>query len=142
MSADINDNHHVARYCKSRDVENELPNISAFLLRSNDKCCLSVNWLEYFETSDQKTAIDKIREVVGKKLRLDSEGIFIVLDVGGTKNTIYAIHTHMLQIKRDPKSKDRSHSCIILPESNQYLISKALADNARNIVQGVYPAVQ
>ncbi len=59
---EIDENHHVSRYCKPRFIDDGLPIAEAFALRDKEEY-LSVNWLEYFDTLNLTQAVDCVRQV-------------------------------------------------------------------------------
>ncbi len=75
--------HHVARYCRPRDIAADgIIEEGAFLLRSAEEY-LSTNWLEYFHDSDRQSQISGAQHALADKgFRVRPTASFAVLNVG------------------------------------------------------------
>lgn len=106
---EIDEKHHVSRYCKPLSIEDGLPGAEAFELRNNEKY-LSVNWLEYFSTPDLAQAIDCVRQAFRNKgYSVGIKGRFVSLKVCKLKEVI-SNHTDLsVRIVRIPEENDPSH---------------------------------
>ena len=56
----VPDSDHVARYCKPSSVDEDLPVLTAFLLREGEEY-ISVNWLEHFGMQGLNAAVGHVR---------------------------------------------------------------------------------
>lgn len=64
MSLNV-DKHHLVRYCKKTHIENGIPTIAAFILRSQKtppEVSLSTDWYEYFKHDHYKNIIDAMKD--------------------------------------------------------------------------------
>ncbi len=79
------DSHHVARYCRPRDIGNSgIPIPAAFYLRPGEEY-LSTNWLEIFHGSERSAQIDGVRRALSDKgFRINRNAVFATLNVGIT----------------------------------------------------------
>ena len=85
---EIDEKHHVSRYCKPLFIDDGLPSAEAFVLRDNEEY-LSVNWLEYFNTPNLTQAIDCVRQVFRDKgYSVGIKGKFVSLKVRELKDVI------------------------------------------------------
>ena len=76
------EHHHVARYCRGRDMANGIPRENAFRLRPGEEY-LSTNWLEHFHDADRQAQIAGVRQALSDKgFRVRSSAVFAVLNVG------------------------------------------------------------
>ena len=74
---------------------------------------LSVNWVEYFETTDIAAAIDKIREAFRSKgCRLRASGRFVILGIEEINLIGIEKARCSLHVKHLPLEDDRSHAGI------------------------------
>lgn len=112
MISDIGDADHVARYCSPRKLEEDgTPAPGAFKLRDSDNCCLSVNWLEYFEAQSIDDNISYARRELCQ-LDLKKNGRLAVLNVGMAKRATKTTNKVDISVRRDPHNGYRSHACI------------------------------
>ena len=81
----LTDSHHVARYCRPRDIGNDgRPIPTAFYLRPGEEY-LSTNWLEYFHGSERSAQIAGVRRALSAKgFRINRSAVFATLNVGVT----------------------------------------------------------
>ena len=129
------DSDHFARYCSPDKVVEGLPSGGAFKFRKKrDKDGISGNWLEYLDKKDRSSALDKVREIVGGKLKVYPEGRFVVLNVGQIKNKMNARGYNII-IKYAPTS-DKSHALLGCDDLSVLI---EIAEFIRE--QDVYPAV-
>lgn len=110
--AALPDNDHVARYCKPSTVDQGMPLVGAFQLRSGESY-LSVNWLEHGDTRDIAAAMRTVRDkFLGRGYGLRRNGRFAVLNVGSAKNAVSQALGHSLNIDHMPRDDDQSHAGI------------------------------
>lgn len=84
---ELSPSHHIARYCRRRDVRNNgaVPP-AAFELRPGEEY-LSTNWMEYFHESHRQTQIAGVRETLAEKnFRVSRTASFVVLNIGVAVN--------------------------------------------------------
>ncbi len=81
----LEDSHHVARYCRPRDIGNDgRPVPAAFYLRSGEEY-LSTNWLEVFHDSERSLQIAGVLQALSDKgFRVSRNSAFATLNVGTT----------------------------------------------------------
>jgi hypothetical protein len=104
---------HVSRYCKPSTVEDDLPSVSAFMLRTGEDH-LSVNWLEYFGVLDKPAAIQRIREAFHSKgYRLRKGGRLAVLNIEGIRVIAQESAQNSLRVEHLPREDDPSHAGIL-----------------------------
>ncbi len=130
---------HVSRYCKPTTVEDDLPSVSAFMLRTGEDH-LSVNWLEYFGVLSRHTAVQRIREAFqSKDYRLGKSGQLAVLNVAAISNIAHEIAHGSLRVEHLPLEDDPSHAGILGYSADDFEIAVEI----RAIVgrEDVYPAV-
>jgi len=109
FGVEIDEEHHVSRYCKSRFIDEGLPISDAFKLRDKEEY-LSVNWLEYFNTPNIVQAIDCVRQVFRDKgYSIGREGRFVSLKVRKIKNVILKHSDRPARVMHLPTKKDPSH---------------------------------
>ncbi len=74
--------HHVARYCRARDMVNGAPKENAFRLRPGEEY-LSTNWMEYFHDTNRRSQIAGVLQALADKgFRVSRTASFAVLNVG------------------------------------------------------------
>ena len=107
--AEVDEKHHVSRYCKPRFIDDGLPVAGAFALRNNEEY-LSVNWLEFFDTLKLTQAIDCVRQVFrNKDYSVGINGRFVSFKVRKLKEVI-SNHTDLSpRVVRIPVENDPSH---------------------------------
>lgn len=130
------DTDHVARYCKPGCVDqyDDTPLACAFQVRKFETL-LSVNWLEYFKTSSEAEAVDRVRAVLRKKLSLKDGGRIAVLNVRDARDAT----ERDLEVTHHPTGNDRSHAGISGYKAKDDWTESFLAGLAA--ARLVYPAV-
>lgn len=104
---DLPEQHHVARYCRPKHVQDGIITAVAFELRDNEEY-LSTNWMEYFEGRESiRQQLECVREAMQNNYTLSPNGKFARLNVGAIKNSMYH-----LQIKHIPEPTNPSHAGI------------------------------
>ena len=79
---ELSPQHHVARHCRRRHIEDVKPTTEAFKLREGE-AFLSTNWLEYFHQSERVAQLEGVRRALTNKgFQLRSTAHFAVLNVG------------------------------------------------------------
>ena len=75
--------HHVARYCRRRDISTDgIPEDGAFRIRPGEEY-LSTNWLEHFHDSERSAQIAGVRQsLADKNFRVSRTALFAVLNAG------------------------------------------------------------
>ncbi|MXX97307.1 MAG: hypothetical protein F4065_08815 [Rhodothermaceae bacterium] len=141
-SLEIGEDHHVARYCKPSAIGDDgLPLATAFELRDRDDH-LSVNWLEFFETTDLPQAIDYVRQAFReKKFGVRRNGKFVSLQVGMVKEVILRNSDLPAKIIHLPEQNDPSHSGVFGYTASDELISTEISElvHAEDIHPGKSP---
>lgn len=100
------------------------PMALAFELKGHD--FLSVNWLEHFECDDIAEAIDRVREVLMRKLRIKRTGRIISLRVIDVKRVIYYHGSSVPKIELLCDDEDDPSHCGIFgyTDSNELVATK------------------
>ena len=120
--------HHVARYCRPRDIGDDgvlIP--TAFRLCPGEEY-LSTNWLEHFHDFERSAQINGVRRaLVGKGFRISRNAAFAVLNVGIatvlSRNALnVAIQFVVLGERHDP-----SHTGIYGYAAQNAAVAEALA---------------
>lgn len=134
----IGEKHHVTRYCKPMSVDdNGLPMASAFKLRYKEEY-LSVNWLEFFETSDLPQRIDFVRKAFrDKNYTIKPNGRLAVLRVGEVKDLISRLGLYPVRVEHLPGKNNPSHSGIFGYTASDRLIALEIAGLVR--ITDMYP---
>jgi len=103
------DSDHIARYCRPGCVNqyDNVPLACAFQIRKGE-AFLSVNWLEHFDASSEAGAIDEIRAVLRRKLRLRMRGRIAVVNVRDARDAT----EREFQVTHQPTDNDRLHAGI------------------------------
>jgi hypothetical protein len=111
---ELDSSHHIFRHIKKSWMEGD--SISPFAFRLSEKDGqfeegLSVNWVEYFETTTAQEAVAPLRELLVKKGRkVGGESKFALLNVGQAKT---AAATYVaVSIVRDEEEDDASHALV------------------------------
>ncbi len=130
-NSEISEDHHISRYCKPSAVgDNGLPLAAAFELRDGEDY-LSVNWLEFFETSDLSQAIDFVRQAFKKKkYEVRPNGKFVSLQVGKVKEVILRNGHLPVKIIHFDEEDDPSHGGVYGYTASDELISTEIAELA------------
>ena len=130
---EIDENHHVARYCKPPCVGADgLPLACAFQLRLklNEKY-LSVNWLEYYNELNLAKAVDCVRQAfLNKGYKPARSGRFAVLQVNQMKSVISGLSSKPFRVKYLPKAKDPSHTGVFGYTASDKLIALKISELA------------
>lgn len=133
--------HHIARYCKPTDIEDEQILATAFKLRVNDNS-LSVNWLELLGHSSREKEIAELRRIYSAKLSLGARAQIAILNVGEVCNKVLTESPdgRNLEVLHDPefteKYSDPSHSGIYNLRQDDELIAELILET----VLETYPA--
>ena len=131
------DKDHISRYCSPRQVENGLPLAAAFEMRSATEEYLSVNWLEYWKTSDRQNALVHVRAEL--ELKVKKAGRFAVLNVGEVKASIESITRRSATVTHEPTSKMESHAGVFGFDHSDLAVSVELARRVTS--SDVFPAI-
>lgn len=138
------DGDHIARYISpSRHSDGEIHG-TAFQLKSSDGGYLSVNWLEFFSSTDRYNQINSLREAFQRKgYSVRKSALFSVLKISGLIDYVAAGSdpTVLLSAHHIPLENDPSHAGISGIPSDDYdmFISQLIAEYANE--QESYPAV-
>ena len=105
--------HHVARYCRRRDIRNNgALSPAAFELRPGESY-LSTNWLEYFHNFDRQSQIAGVRQALADKgFRIRPSAAFAVLNVGDATDACRAELNRNIQFTALGEQHDPSHTGI------------------------------
>lgn len=125
--------HHVARYCRARDMVNGLPQENAFRLRSGEEY-LSTNWLEHFHGSDRQVQIAGVRTALtGKGFQIRPGTAFAILNVGAATTACKADLNVDIQFTVLGESHDPSHTGIFGYTAEDTDTAAVLAKLAREV---------
>ena len=139
----IPDPHHIARYCKPSDIEDEQIIATAFKLRDLDNS-LSVNWLEFLNCPNREKEIAELRNILSTKLTVRARAKIAVLNVGEVCEKVLneSPDRRNLKVLHDPefteKYSDPSHAGIY----NLRYDDELLAELILEAVCEAYPACQ
>ena len=111
---------HVARYCKPSEVDHgtDKPKVGAFQRKvdassKKKEDYLSVNWLEYFDTPDRRSAVECVRRAFRtKNYSVRGNGRFVTFNVAAAKSAALAVSGSELFFTHLPCDDDPSHSGI------------------------------
>ena len=105
--------HHVARYCRRRDIRNNgAVSPAAFELRPGEEY-LSTNWLEYFRNLDRQSQIAGVRRALTDKgFRIMPSAAFAVLNVGDATDACQTELNRSIQFVALGEPHDPSHTGI------------------------------
>jgi hypothetical protein len=137
----IPDENHLARYCKTTQIDNGEIQASAFLLRNNEEG-LSVNWLEFLQCISRESEIAKIRDIYYSRFgRIGAGAKIAVLNAGETRNKVREETTDSrnLDVIHFPfidDDEDDSHSEIRNMRPDEELIAELIAET----VHSTFPA--
>ncbi len=132
---ELSGHHHVARFCRRRDIADGIVARSAFLLRPGEEF-LSTNWLEHFHDSDRQEQIIGVhRALTDKGFRVRRNTAFAVLNVGVAIGACKSDLNLDIQIVALGESHDPSHSGILGYTADDTDTAAALARQ----VQEVHP---
>ena len=104
-------NHHVARYCYGKGIDDGQIIGAAFLPRPTH-AYLSVNWLEYLECPDRPSEINEVRKRYATRFNLNKKDKIALLNVGATclKVAEKSEDHRCLNATHEPEPTDDSHS--------------------------------
>lgn len=136
----------MARYCKPRYVEGELPDYRVFMLRREDdppEKYLSGYSVEYFKKDNVDDALKEICRIMKMETnpcsyQVKPSGRFAVLNVAFIINTVYEFTQYMMEVKRDDDDQcPEPHLGIFVPEDieENRLIALYLEDKIRDMEQ-------
>ena len=136
---DLPDSHHVARYCRRRDIGSDgVPLETAFYLRTAEEY-LSTNWLEYFHDTDRRLQIDGVAQVLlDKGFGVRRTASFAVLNVGAAISACREYLNLDIQFVTLGESHDPSHAGIYGHADRHNAVAAMLA--ALVSPDEVYPA--
>lgn len=113
LGDEIDEEHHISRYCSPLLVVNGLPAAEAFFLKRGEKY-LSVNWLEYFDTQDLVQAIDRVRQIfIDKGYGIKVNGRFASFQVRKVIDIISSHSRISAKVIHKPEKNDPSHCGVI-----------------------------
>ena len=113
LGDEIDEEHHISRYCSPLLVVNGLPAAEAFSLKRGEEY-LSVNWLEYFKTQDLAQAIDRVRQIFHNKgYDVKENGKFASFQVRSVIDIISSHSRTSAKIIHKPEEVDPSHCGVI-----------------------------
>jgi hypothetical protein len=127
--SDLDHSHHIFRHIKKSWTEGDFIEPAAFRLREENgqfEKGLSVNWLEYFQTSTPQDAIAPLRDILMKKGRsVGGESKFALLNVGVAKNAAARYIPVAIVLKEE--DNDPSHSLVKGYEAYNDQVAEELA---------------
>ncbi len=131
----LREQDHISRYCAPKTAPDGQPTAASFMLRPTDPG-LSVNWLEYFDLSDQPAQIAQVRQTIGLTLR--ANGKFAVLNVGEVIDHVEKNDPNgrVLDVLHEPQEEDESHAGIYGYGIEDLLVANLIAE----VVIEIYPA--
>ena len=124
----IPDQHHVARLCFKKTIQDGKLTATAFLPRPGENY-LSVNWLEYLKCKGRTEEIVSIRETYNSKFdKLKNEARIAVLNVGVTREKVQSDSSdnRSLDFSHVPGIDDVSHSGIFNFENKDLEIAQLI----------------
>ena len=129
----LSKHHHVARYCRVRDMVNGVPQENAFRLRPGEEY-LSTNWLEHFHEFERPAQIAGVLQALSDKgFRASRTASFAVLNVGATVNACKSSLNLDIQIVALGESHDPSHTGIFGYTAEDTDTAAALAGQVRQV---------
>lgn len=134
------DDHHFSRYCKPTAVGRDgLPTAAAFEIRPAEEY-LSVNWLEYFDTPDLRTAVERVRESFRRKhYQVRRSGKFAVVNVGAAVEAVEKAVGRRGRVEHVPLGDDESHAGLCGYAADDLAVAVELRALVRP--EDVHPAV-
>ena len=134
------DGDHLSRYCKPSAVGSDgLPTAAAFRLRSNERF-LSVNWLDYIDSSDLRIAVERVREAFDRKgYQLRRNGRFAVIGVGAAKTAVGEITGRPGRVEHLPFADDESHAGLFGYTTDDFAVAVELRALVKR--EHVHPAI-
>lgn len=132
--------HHVARYCRPRDIAIDgVPEEGAFRLRPGEEY-LSANWLEYFHDSDRPEQLAGVRQALAAKgFRMARAARFAVLNVGAAVSRCQELLDTPIRFIALGDPHDPSHTGIYGYADHNTAVAAVLA--AMVAADGLYPAI-
>jgi len=134
----IPDQHHIARYCRPKQVPYGQIQATAFMLRK-DEGSLSVNWLEFFKCSSRKIEIDELRSTYFRKFKVGAGAKIAILNISEVREKVLteSPDRRNLKVLHDPEAYDPSHSGIYnLRHDDEIIIAELILETVRE----TYPA--
>jgi hypothetical protein len=135
--------HHIFRYVGATKIHDDFIEPTAFRLRINentgeiiDKDGLSVNWVEYFQTSTPQEALAPLRRILESKtppLKVGTRSKFALLNVRAIKDA--AAKYVQVTVVRDEKVDDPSHSLI----KGYEMYNEKVAEELQKSIIDAYP---
>jgi hypothetical protein len=136
--------HHISRFLRPSDTDDDDVLLKAFLFKRNDngelkEDSLSVNWLEFFHKKDKEYSINEIRKIFSRKYnKVSVNAKLSVLNVENIckevkSGTIELKEQVSLLVKHTPEDDDFSHSSIEgipLESESEILVARILAECA------------
>jgi hypothetical protein len=137
--SELDSSSHVFRHIKQSWMDGDFIDPAAFRLRQFDggqfESGLSVNWVEFFQTTTPREAVAPLRELLKKKGRsVGGQSKFALLNVGAAKAAAAKYAT--VSIVLDAEPDDPSHSLIKGYEAYNDQVAEELA----KVIIDSYPA--
>ena len=129
----IEDQDHIARYCKPTHVSDGQVQATAFMLRKGEPN-LSVNWLEFLDCPNREIEISELRKIYPQKLRVGKNAKIAVLNIGEVRKKVQAESPDKrnLEVLHDPDYteayEDPSHSGIYNLKLDDELIAELILE--------------
>jgi hypothetical protein len=140
----IPDQHHIARYCRPRQVPDGQIQATAFMLKK-DEGSLSVNWLEFLKCPSRESEIAELQNIYDAKLNRVGAGAKIaVLNVGKVREKVLTESSdgRNIEVLHDPEYTaeyiDLSHSGIYNVRHDDEEIAELILEAVRE--SDTYPA--
>jgi hypothetical protein len=120
--------NHVARYC-SRKFISERNSVApgAFMLKKNERY-LSVQWLEYLKQPNRGEAINKVREMLSRHLKIKRQDRIALLNVERTCKQVVEESGQRIVMLHEPSLNNEAHSGIFGVDQDQELIAEIIAE--------------
>jgi len=134
----VPDQHHIARLCNPKHIDNGFIQATAFMLRVSEES-LSVNWLEFLNCLSRKREIAELRNIYSKKFtKVGGRAQIAVLNVGEIREKVLteSPDRRNLKVLHDPEVNDPSHSGIYNLKQDDELIAEMILETVRE----TYPA--
>jgi len=130
---ELDASHYIFRHIPKTKIHDDFIDASAFQLRTDRATQkmeegLSVNWVEYFQTSTPQEALAPLRQILETKKngrRVGSESKFALLNVAAVKAA--AAKYVPVRIVLDEEEDDRSHSLIKGYEAFNELVAEEMS---------------
>lgn len=130
--------HHIARLCNPKHIDDGFIQATAFMLRASEES-LSVNWLEFLNCLNRMNEIAELRNIYSRKFaKVGTSAKIAILSVGEVCKKVLRESSDQRNLKvfHDPEINDPSHSGIYNLKHDDELIAELILETVRE----TYPA--